>query len=103
MSEITRRAVTLTDLRARRDDILRLAELHHAYNVRIFGSVARGEATPDSDVDVIATFHKGTSIFELVGFWQDLQDLLGCEVDLIADHPDGGRVMRAALSEAVEF
>ncbi len=80
---------------------MQLAQDHGAFNVRIFGSVARGEATPTSDVDVIATFVKGTSIFEVVGLWQDLQDLLGCEVDLIADHPEGGRVMRAALREAV--
>ncbi len=101
MSEIARHAMTIEDVRARREEILSLAELHGAYNVRIFGSVARDEATPESDVDVIASFVKGTSIFEVVGLWQDLQDLLGCEVDLIADHPEGGRVMRAALREAV--
>jgi hypothetical protein len=80
---------SLDNLRVHRTEILALAEKHKASNVRIFGSVARQEATPASDIDIIATFRNDSSIFDLVGFWQDLQDLLGCEVDLIADHPDG--------------
>jgi predicted nucleotidyltransferase len=103
MRPITQETLTFEDLRLRRDEILRLAEQHGAYNVRVFGSVARDEATPTSDVDFIAAFRDGTTIFDLVGLWQDLQDLLRCEVDLIADHPSGGRVMRAALREAISL
>jgi predicted nucleotidyltransferase len=101
MTDTLKQAITLDDLRARRDEILRLAEQHGASNVRIFGSVARGEARPDSDIDFIVTFRPKTTIFAQVGLWQDLQDLLGCEIDLIADHPSGGEVMRATLKEAV--
>lgn len=96
-------ALTLNDLRQQRQAILELAEKYGAYNVRVFGSVARGEATPESDVDIIAAFREGTSIFDLVGFWQDLQDLLEREVDLLADHPSGGQVMRSALREAISL
>jgi len=85
----------------KREEILRLAKTYGGYNVRVFGSVARGEARPDSDVDFIVKFDNDTSIFDLVGLWLDLQDLLQREVDLIADHPSGGRIMRAALKEAI--
>ena len=66
MSETTHPTITLADLRSRRDEILRLAEKYNAYNVRVFGSVARGEATPESDVDVIASFREGTTMFDRI-------------------------------------
>ena len=103
MRDNTQRAITLAELRRQRQAILELAEKYGAYNVRVFGSIARGESTPESDVDIIAAFREGTSIFDLVGFWQDLQELLGREVDLLADHPSGGQVMRSALREAISL
>lgn len=86
MSDTPKRALTLQDLRARRDEILKLAQQYRAYNVRVFGSVARGEATPDSDVDLLVNFREGTSLFELSGFWQDLQELLGRDVNLLSEN-----------------
>lgn len=86
MSDLPKEALTLQDLRARRDEILKLAQQYGAYNVRVFGSVARGEATPDSDVDLLVNFREGTSLFELSGFWQDLQELLGCDVNLLSEN-----------------
>jgi hypothetical protein len=53
--------------------------------VRVFGSVARGEATLESDIDLLVTVKDGASVFDLVGLWLDLQDLLGREVSLITD------------------
>ena len=96
-------APTMDDLRALRADILRLAEQNNAHDIRVFGSVARGDARPDSDIDFVARFREGTSIFDMVGLWLDLKDLLGREVDLIADHPEGGTVREAALREAIEI
>ena len=86
MSDLPKEALTLQDLRARRDEILKLAQQYGAYNVRVFGSVARAEATPDSDVDLLVNFREGTSLFELSGFWQDLQELLGCDVNLLSEN-----------------
>lgn len=85
----------------KRDAILELARKYGASNVRIFGSVARGEALPDSDIDFLMHFREDTSIFDMVGLWQDLTDLMGREVDLIADHPSGGRIARLAQEEAI--
>ena len=64
----------LQDLRA---DILRIADLHGARNVRVFGSEARGDATPVSDLDLLVDMDKDRSLLDLVGLGQDLQDLLG--------------------------
>jgi uncharacterized protein len=83
----------------RRDTILKLASARGATNVRIFGSVARGEARPDSDVDLLVKFDG--SMFELVGLWQDLQDVLGREVSLVAEDDPSDRFMRRILEDAV--
>lgn len=86
MTDMTKPTPTLALLRARREEILALAERYGAYNLRVFGSVARGDASPDSDVDLLVNFREGTSLFELSGFWQDLQELLGVGVDIVEDH-----------------
>ncbi len=94
---------SLDDLRARRDEILALARRYGAYNVRVFGSVARGEATPESDFDLLVSFDEGASLYELSGLWQDLQDLLQRKVDLTTENsnPRNERFMRRVLKEAV--
>lgn len=102
MTEIRQKGLGIAEiLGEQREAILALTAKYGAFNVRVFGSVARGEAAPDSDVDFIMQFKPGTSIFDLVGLWLDLKEMLGREVDLIADHPSGGRIMRIALKEAV--
>lgn len=80
-----KKPITLADLRAKRDDIIRLAEQRGAYNVRVFGSVARGESSPDSDVDLLISVNKGVDMFTLVGLWLDLKEFLGCDVSLVED------------------
>jgi len=101
MSDKTQATPTLDELRARRDDIIALAKRHGASNVRVFGSVAQGKTTAKSDVDFLVSFREGASIFDQVGLWLDLQDLLGCEVDLLTDHPDAGRVTDAVRQRAI--
>jgi hypothetical protein len=101
MSEAVKHALTLEDLRAKRADILRLAKQHGADNVRVFGSIARGDAHPNSDVDFLVDFPRNRSIFDLVGLWQDLTELLGCEVDLVVEEHPADNFMQAALEDAV--
>jgi len=75
----------LDELRARRHEILQIAARHGARDVRIFGSVVRGEAGSGSDVDVLVDMDKGRSLLDLVAFWQDLEELLACKVDVVTD------------------
>lgn len=102
---VTRTAPTLEALRARRDEILALAAQYGATNVRVFGSVARGDATPDSDIDILITARSGVSVFDLVGLWLDLQDLFQRDVSLVTDddNPRRERFMRNALKDAVSL
>lgn len=72
-------------LAQKRLDILRLASQHGVSNVRVFGSSARGDAGPSSDIDLLVKMDKGRSLLDLVGFSQDVEDLLGCSVDVVAE------------------
>ena len=87
-------------LKQKRDEILRLAAQHGARNVRVFGSVVRGEATPSSDVDFLVELESGRSLFDLGGLLVDLQDLLGCEVDVVSDRGLHWYIRDRVLAEA---
>lgn len=69
-----------------RDAILALAAKHGAADVRVFGSVARGDDTPESDVDVLVKLQNGRSLFDLGALLMDLRALLGCEVNVVSEH-----------------
>jgi predicted nucleotidyltransferase len=88
-------------LKEKRPDILRLAAQHGARNVRLFGSVARGEARPDSDIDVLVELEPGRSLLDLGGLLMDLQDLLGREVDVVSENGLRDRLRERVLKEAV--
>ena len=64
-----------------RADILGIAHSHGARDIEVFGSRARGEARPDSDVDLLVTLESGRSLLDLVAIKQDVEDLLGLRVD----------------------
>jgi hypothetical protein len=72
-------------LQERREEILRIAAQHGASNVRIFGSVARGETRPDSDVDFLVELEPSRSLLDRVALIQDLEDLLGTKVDVATE------------------
>ena len=74
--------VTLDTLRTRRADILQLARSHGASNVRVFGSVARGEATDRSDVDLLVDMDAGRSMLDLCALEEDLEQMLGRPVEI---------------------
>jgi uncharacterized protein len=69
----------------KRDAILALAAKHGAFNVRIFGSVAEGNADEASDVDFLVDMEPGRSLLDLGGLLMDLQDLLGRKVDVLTE------------------
>ena len=72
-------------LKSKRDEIIRLAEQHGARNVRVFGSVARGEAGPTSDVDLLVEMDCGRSLLDLIELSQDLESFLERKVDILTD------------------
>ncbi len=88
-------------LKEKRAEILQIAERHGAKNVRVFGSVARGEADEQSDVDFIVDMEAGRSLLDLGGLWYDLNELLGVKVDLVTEKGLKKRIRERVMREAV--
>jgi len=84
----------------KREEILRLAASRGAHNVRVFGSVARGEAREDSDIDLLVDVASGRSRLDIVGLWLDLQELLGRKVDLLTEGGISHHLRGIILAEA---
>ena len=88
-------------LQAKREEILRIAAKHGAYNVRLFGSVARGEADVDSDIDLLIRFESGRTLLDHAALIIDLETLLGCKVDVATEQGLRPRIRDRVLREAV--
>ena len=88
-------------LHEKREDILRVASKRGAYNVRVFGSVARGEADAKSDIDLLVDLEPGRSLFDLGRLLMDLQNLLGHEVDVVTERGLRERIRERVLKEAI--
>lgn len=84
-----------------RADILSMAEVHRVENVRVFGSMARGDADDDSDVDLLVTLPKGGSGLDLGGLLMDVQDLLQRRVDVVTERSLHPLLRENILKEAV--
>jgi predicted nucleotidyltransferase len=82
-------------------DVLRVAARHGARNVRMIGSVARGEAGPDSDLDLLVELEKGRSLLDHAALVIELEALLACKVDVATEQGLRPRVRDRVLSEAV--
>jgi len=94
--------MTLQDIRsARRDEILRLAAKRGAKNVRVFGSVARGDSDERSDVDFLVEMEPGRTLFDLSGLLLDLEAVLHTPVDVVTEKGLRPRVRERILAEAV--
>ena len=91
----------IEELRAKREDILQLAKLHGAFNVRVFGSVVRGEATEESDVDLLVNTSPQTSAWFPSGLILDLESLLGRRVEVVTDGALHWYIREKVLQEAV--
>ena len=88
-------------LKAKREEVLRLCAKYGAYNVRLFGSVARGEADEQSDIDLLVELEAGRTLFDLGGLQYDLEQLLGCRVDVVTERGLKPRIRERVLREAV--
>jgi len=92
-------APDMATLRRRRSEILAAAARHGASNVRVFGSVVRGEARPGSDVDLLVDMEPGRSLLDLAGLHLELEDLLGFPVEIGTDVKP--RIRDRVLAEAI--
>jgi predicted nucleotidyltransferase len=88
-------------LKDNRETILQIAGSHGARNLRVFGSRARGEARPDSDADILVKLDPGRSLLDLVAIKQDLEDLLGFDVDVVTEAAISPYMREQVLKEAV--
>ena len=88
-------------LKRHRSEVLRLAAQYGATDVRVFGSVARGEADETSDIDFLVRMNPGRSVFDIGGLLMDLQDLLGRRVDVVTERGLRPRMRERVLREAI--
>lgn len=90
-------------LTKKREEILRVAARHGAYNVRVFGSMARGEATAKSDIDFLVDMESGRSLLDLGGLLMDLRTLFDRDVDVVTENGLRIRIRDRVLREAVRL
>lgn len=99
--EAPRRAVTVDEVRAHSADIAELGERYGVRNIRIFGSVARGEAGPESDLDLLVDVERGHGYFDVTGFALGVEDLLGVFTQIATVNGLKQRMRPRILEEAV--
>ena len=88
-------------LKEKRAEIMKIAVKHGAKNIRIFGSAVRGEATPESDIDFLVDAGPDTSSWFPAGLILDLQELLGCRVEVVTERGLNPHIREHVLREAV--
>jgi len=86
-------------IKEKREEILRIAAKYGAHDVRVFGSVVRGESGPDSDVDFLVELEKGRSLMDHAGLLLELEKLLGCRVDVVTYRGLRPRIRERILKE----
>ncbi|MFI5377967.1 MAG: nucleotidyltransferase family protein [Tepidisphaerales bacterium] len=93
--------MTKDDIFKRRDEIIAVARQYGASDIRIFGSVARGDATETSDLDLVVRLEPGRTLFDQGGLLVDLRELLGIKVDVVSEGALTGRFGQIVRKEAV--
>jgi predicted nucleotidyltransferase len=90
-------------LKDKRYEILAIDARHGAHNLRVFGSVARGEAGPESDLDILVEMEPGTSLLDHVALMQDLEDLLQRKVHVVSERALHWYIRDRVLAEAISL
>ncbi len=95
--------MNIDEVKAKREDILNIAKKHGAYNIRIFGSVVRGEAKQDSDLDVLIDLEPNRSLFDHAALMIELQETMNCKVDVVTEKGLRPRIREVVLKEAISI
>jgi predicted nucleotidyltransferase len=90
-------------LKENREEILRIAQRHGARNIRVFGSLARGDAQPGSDLDMLVDMDPGRNLLDIIALKQDLEDLLGRKVDVVTEAALSPYIRDLVLNAAVRL
>ena len=90
-------------IKEKRDDILSISRRHGARRVRLFGSYARKSSSETSDLDVLIEMEPGSSLLDIVAIKQDLEDLLGCKVDVVTESSLSPYMREDVLKEAISL
>lgn len=90
-------------LQHKREQVIKIAASHGARNVRLFGSLTRGQVRLDSDVDLLVKLDSGRSLLDLIAIKQDLEDLLGCAVDVVTEAALSPYIREQVLKETVSL
>jgi predicted nucleotidyltransferase len=97
------RRLSLAEVQRHRDEIYGIAAKYGVRNVRVFGSVARGEATAASDLDLLVDIDRGRGYLAATGFAMDVEDLMGVFTQVATEKSLRPRIRREVLSEAVDL
>lgn len=90
-------------LREKRDEILRIAAAHGGRDLKVFGSWARGEAKPGSDIDILLKLDPGRSLLDMIAIEQDLEDFLGRKVDVLTEASISPYMRQQVLKDATSL
>ncbi len=90
-------------IKNRREEVINIAQKYGAKNVRVFGSMARGEESSESDLDIIVEMEHGSSLLDIIAIKQDIEELLGRKVDVVTEASISPYIRDAVLKEAVNL
>jgi len=93
--------LTLKNIQERKADIINISQRYHAENIRVFGSVVRGEATGKSDVDFLVSFLPDASLFDQAGLIEELSQLLHRNVDVVSERAVSPYLQKTIKAEAL--
>ncbi len=92
---------TNENLKKNTSQVLRIAANYGVRNIRVFGSVARGESGDRSDIDLLVTLDRGVTLMKVSALKRELEKLLGCKVDIVSDKGLRKQIRETILTEAV--